>query len=170
MISASPGGTVINYSSRFSLSGMTGTFPPGVEAGIKDISGTDGPESQNNVNENAAAGAAGAAGAATVPYAMQTGPTKYAPMQKQPGTKITAKTPSMLYPTSSVEIAKTHLPTPKQQTTITASGTFSVSSRENTVSLGIPTMYQFGMLILLQASPAPMPQDAMQKYLARWKD
>ena len=108
---------------------MTGTFPPNVEAGIKDVSGTNGPAAQNNMNNNAGTAAAGGG----QPYAMQSGPTKYAPMQKQPGTKITAKTASAQYPTSAVSIAKTILPTPVQQTTITQSGTQTVSSQENPV-------------------------------------
>ena len=122
---------MINYSDRFTLKGMTGTFPAAVEAGIKDIDGTDGPKAENNINENAPTDGGAAGG--SVPYTQQDGPTKYAPMQRQPGTKITAKSPSMQYPTSSVNIAKTFLPTPKQVTTMTASGTYSVSSMENTV-------------------------------------
>jgi hypothetical protein len=59
--------------------------------------------------------------------------TRYAPMIPQPPTKITATNTKPLYPTSSVQIAKSHLPIPKVQTTITQSQTFSVSSRENTV-------------------------------------
>lgn len=134
MISAATGGTVINYSSRFTLSGMTGTFPPAVEAGIKDITGTGGPAAQNNVNNNANAGAAGAAGGFSVPYTLQTGLTKYAPMQGKPGTKITAKQASAQFPTSSVDLAKTFLPTPVQVTTVTQSGTYALAaSIENTV-------------------------------------
>ena len=78
--STATGGTVINYSSRFSLSGMTGTFPPNVEAGIKAVSGTGGPPTKNNINNNVNAGAGGAAGF-SVPYTLQTGLTKYAPKQ-----------------------------------------------------------------------------------------
>ena len=113
---------------------MTGTFPPNVQAGIKGITGTDGPKPENNIvaaNDNPAA----ANGATDAPYSMQTGLTKFAPMQRKPGTKITAKTASAQYPTTPYTIAKTALPTPKQVTTITASPTFTVTSMENTVSL-----------------------------------
>ena len=136
MISAATGGTVINYSDRFTLSGMTGTFPPNVKAGIQGVTGTSGPAAQNNVNNNAAGADVG--DATGVPYTMQTGLTKYAPMQRIPPTKITAKAASAQFPTSQVVIAKTFLPTPKQVTTLTASGTFSVSSMENTVNIPSP--------------------------------
>jgi len=126
---------VINYSDRFSLSGMTGSFPPNIKTGIKGVTGTGGPATQNNINPNAAAvPAAGKAGGPyAVTYTAQTGLTKYAPMQGKPGTKITANKPTPQYPTSSVKIAKTFLPTPSQVTTMTVSATYSVSSRENTV-------------------------------------
>ncbi len=125
---------MINYSSRFTLTGMTGTFPPNVEAGIKAVVGTGGPPAQNNVNKDPGAGAGGAAGF-SVPYSLQTGLTKYAPMQGKPGTKITAGKASAMYPTSSVVIANTFLPIPSQVTTVTMSGTYApAESIENTVS------------------------------------
>jgi hypothetical protein len=138
------GGTYIAYSDRFSYSGMTGVFNDVVKAGVKDISGTTGPAA---VDTTVAPGAdPAAAGASAVPdasefdveYTMQTGLTRYAPMQPVPLTKITAKgNPKPMFPTSSVEIAKTRLPIPKVQTTVTQSQTYSVSSRENTVRTDI---------------------------------
>lgn len=138
MISAATGGTVINYSDRFSLSGMTGTFPANVETGIKGVTGTGGPATENNINANAAAvPAAGQAGGPyAVTYTAQTGLTKYAPMQGKPGTQITANKPTPQYPTSAVKTAKTFLPTPSQVTTMTVSATYSTSSIENTVRVG----------------------------------
>ena len=134
MISVAPGGTVINYSDRFSLSGMTGTFPPNVQKGVAGITGTNGPAAENNVASNPDAGApTGAGGPYAVTYTAQTGLTKYAPMQGKPGTKITAKSPTPQYPTSSVQFAITFLPTPSQVTTHTLSATYSASSMENTV-------------------------------------
>ncbi len=137
MIAAGTGGTVTNYSNRFSLTGMTGTFPAAVTTGLKGLSGTTGPATENNYNA-AGANAAGAGGSvaagATVTYTQQTGPIRYAPMQGKPGTKITAKTASPRYPSSSVSIAKTWLPTPEAITTQTVSATYSTSSHANTVS------------------------------------
>ncbi|KAL8925213.1 MAG: hypothetical protein Q9172_002318 [Xanthocarpia lactea] len=145
------GAQVINYSDRFTISGMTGTFPPGVKAGIAKVSGTDGPPSTNQ--EAPEAGGGGAKGEYAVAYTAQTGLIKYAPMMTPPGTKITAKSPKPRYPTSSVPIAKTFLPTPKQTTTMTASLTNTPAKSR-----------QF------QAPAASMPQDDMQKFLHRWRD
>ena len=136
MISAGTGGTVTNYSNRFSLSGMTGTFPDTVTKGLSGLSGTGGPATENNfvaAGANAAGGGAVASGA-TVPYTMQTGAIRYAPMQGKPGTAITAKSATPQYPTSSVSIATTWLPTPVAVTTQTVSATYSTSSHANTVS------------------------------------
>ncbi|KAF2113317.1 beta-1,6-glucan boisynthesis protein-like protein [Lophiotrema nucula] len=149
---AAAGGTVTNFSPRFAMSGMTGTFSAKVTTGLKSVTGTDGPDTINAVADAQNPAANPSAGDYDVEYTMQTGATRYAPMQPVPPTKITKKNRTPLYPTSSVDIAKSHLPIPKQQTTITQSQTFSVSSMENTVSA------------------APMPSDDMAKFLARWKD
>lgn len=150
---AKAGGQLITYSNRFSYSGMTGAFPASIKTGLADISGTDGPATEDKTVDPAKPGNANpAAGDYGVAYTMQTGPTRYAPMQPIPPTKITAKNTKPLYPTSSVSIATTKLPIPKIQTTLTQSQTYSVSSRENTVA------------------PAPHPTDDMQKFLNRWKD
>jgi hypothetical protein len=135
------GGQLTTFSDRFSYSGMTGAFPadPNFQKGLKAISGTTGPTTEDDTvkpgaGAGAGAGASGAAGDYDVEYTMQTGLTRYAPMQPVPLTKITATGyPKPLYPTSSVQIAKTRLPIPKVQTTITQSQTYSVKSRENTV-------------------------------------
>jgi hypothetical protein len=131
---ASEGGTVINYSSRFTLTGMTGTTPAAAAEAVTALGGaTAGPATVNNVNTNAGAGAAAGAAQFTVPYGLQTGLTKYAPMQSVPPTKITANQYKPLYPTSAYTIATTWMPHPSIQTTLTASQTYSVSSMENTV-------------------------------------
>ena len=139
MISTTTGGVVINYSDRFSLSGMSGTFPPSVQTAVKSVKDTKGPETDNQIQDPKAAGGAGGGGADGTPYSMQTGATKFAPMQKKPGTKITAKSPQPLYPTSSAKIATTALPTPKQVTTVTQTATYAVSSQENQVSESFPS-------------------------------
>ncbi|KAI9815556.1 MAG: hypothetical protein M1827_002690 [Pycnora praestabilis] len=149
---ATAGGTVTNYSPRFSLTGMTGTFPANVIAGIATVTGTDGPPTENQVTSGDNAANSGPAGPFTQAYNLQTGLTKYAPMQPIPPTSITAKSATPLYPTSAVIFAKTWLPRPSQVTTLTQSGTFSVSSMENT------------------AAAAAQPSDDMQKFLNRWKD
>ncbi|KAF1926367.1 uncharacterized protein M421DRAFT_67686 [Didymella exigua CBS 183.55] len=143
------GGEFTTYSDRFSYSGMTGAW--GTNVNTDDIDGTDGPAAKDTTSD-AAGGAAGADGDYDVAYTMQTGPTRYAPMQPIPPKTVTAKNTKPLYPTSSVQIATTFLPIPSIQTTITQVQTFSVSSVENTVAA------------------ASHPTDDMQKFLNRWKD
>lgn len=140
---ATAGGTVINYSPRFSIAGMTGNFPANVIAGIGTVSGTAGPATENNVvqNQPAAGGGAEQGGKYAVPYTLQTGLTKYAPMQPQPPTKITAQSATPLWPTSAVVIATTWLPRPSQVTTSTQVPTYSVSSMENSVSSHVAFPY-----------------------------
>jgi hypothetical protein len=160
MISVSAkGGTVINYSSRFSLTDMTGVFPATVLSGLKNVADTDGPPSVNNIAKGAGAGAGTAADAAlnqnlySIPFADQSGPLRYASMQKVPPTKITKQTKTPINPTSPYTIATTFLrPNTDIQSTVTEVVTWSYSHIENT------------------GTPAPMPDDAMQRFLKRWAD
>jgi hypothetical protein len=132
---AAAGGTVTNYSSRFTLTGMTGTFSQTVQDGLLTVSGTTGPGTVNQVTNAAGTSAAADDGVWGTPYNLQTGLTKYAPMQPVPPTAITATNTSPLYPTSSVVLASTYLAIPSIVTTLTQPQTFSVSSHANTVSI-----------------------------------
>jgi len=127
------GGTVTNYSPRFSLSGMTGTFPQSVIDGMQDVTGTDGPATENNVQGAAASSGSGTASFA-LPWSMQTGLTKYVGMQPYPPSKITQKTKTPLYPTSPYTIATTAMAHPTILTTVTQPITWSFSQVENPVS------------------------------------
>ncbi|KAL1967777.1 hypothetical protein VTN77DRAFT_2466 [Rasamsonia byssochlamydoides] len=155
------GSSVVNYSPRFSLLQMTGTFSDRVKNGLLSLSRASETEAledneelrKRQVQDTTTTTTTDIEGMFTVPYQDQlTGLTKYAPMAKQPGTTITAKTPVRQFPTSAYIIATTFLPEPTVQTTITAPQTFSVSSIENT------------------ASPAPQPSDDMKRFLKRWED
>ncbi|KAF2877364.1 hypothetical protein BDV95DRAFT_559034 [Massariosphaeria phaeospora] len=150
MIAVAKTGTITYFSPRFSLSGMSGTFPAAVKDSLKDVKGTAGPDTIDASTKDPAA--VPEAGDFGVEYTLQTGLTRYAPMQPVPATKITKKNAAPLHPTSAFTIAKTWLPIPSVQTTITQSQTFSQTSRQN------------------PATPAPMPSDDMAKFLARWKD
>lgn len=130
-----PNGIVTNYSPRFSLTGMTGKFADDVAAAIQEVSGTDGPPTEKP--GEVAPGADAASASYAIPFASQSGQIFYAPMQRRPGPKITAKTISAAYPTSSVQIAKRNLPPPVPTTTITASMTMSTSSHEHTVCISL---------------------------------
>lgn len=131
---ATQGGIVTTYSDRFTLTGMTGsTLDTYVTAA--SAAGTKVPAMVDGTSNNAAADAGGDAanGNSGIPFASQTGLIRYAPMQSVPPTKITKKDTKPLYPTSSVKIAVSFLPTPSPTKTQTASQTFSADSMENTV-------------------------------------
>jgi hypothetical protein len=135
---ATAGGYIINYSNRFNVTGMTGTFTDNVKTALLAVSGTAGPPTVSSLTAAqqapAAAGGADAAAFAT-PYNLQAGPIKYAPMQPQPPTAITAENTSPLWPTSSVSFAATFLPIASVTTTVQQSGTYAaVASHANTVS------------------------------------
>ena len=142
---ATAGGTVTNYSPRFTLSGMTGVFSAAVITALTTVIGTTGPATVNNVvNAAPAGGAASAAeGVYGTPYNLQTGLTKFAPMQPVPPTSITATNTSPLWPTSSVVFASTFLPPPSVLTTLTQANTASVPSHANTVCILIFQMGEF---------------------------
>ena len=130
------GGFVENFSDRFTLSGMTGTFPAEVKKGFSDIIGTSGPATRSKIHVEIRAAAdpdAAGAGAFGIPYSEQTGPTRYAPMQSIPPTSITATNTAPLFPTSSVDILSVAMGTATIQTTVTQPQTFSVASHANQV-------------------------------------
>ena len=127
-------GQYVVYSDRFAYTGMTGKniLNPTIKKAAAAVDDTAGPPSEDNI---ATADTTTAAGEAEydVEYTMQTGLTRYAPMQPVPGTKVTATNTKPMFPTSSVPIAKTRLPIPSQATTLTATQTFSTKMVENTV-------------------------------------
>lgn len=153
------GGQTITFSPRFSITGMTGSFPESIAPTVqKPINNLVGRSAQVAAGGGAVAPAAPPAVAPAAPpavapaapaappaasfavsYGDQTGPTRYAPMMKQPPSSITQKNTSPLFPTSSVSYAKTFLPPAAQldgaATTLTQSAAAHVSQMENTVSL-----------------------------------
>jgi len=136
MSTATAGGTITTYSSRFTLTGMTGTFAAAVTTANAAVTDTSPPATKNNVvDTGSAASGTQAEGNFGISYTLQTGLTKYAPMQPVPPTAITKTATVPLNPTSAVQFATTFLPTPSQVTTLTQSQTFSVSSHANTVWL-----------------------------------
>ena len=132
---AKAGGTIWNYSDRFTLTGMTGVFSTTVTTGLRSVTDTTGPPTVNNIVTAVAPGAAPTeADQFAIPYNMQTGTIRYAPMQPIPGSKITKTNTAPLWPTSSVSHATAPLPIATIATTITQAGTFSTASHPNTVS------------------------------------
>ncbi|KAL2811179.1 hypothetical protein BJX63DRAFT_287209 [Aspergillus granulosus] len=70
----------------------------------------------------------------TVPYPLQTGPTRYAPMAKKPGTAIPTTSPTPQFPASPYKVATTYLEPGTVETTLTASETVSVTMMRNTAA------------------------------------
>lgn len=147
------GGADTIYSSRFGLTGMTGTFTNAAAAqAISTVTAlTDVPTEVNGLVATAAA-TTGAVALGdepwTVAYHLQTGLIKYAPPQPIPGTKITAKSASMMNPSTSYTIFTTYAKPATITYTATASQTSSVSSRENTVRFMLPRFLGDSLLSL----------------------
>ncbi|GFF56768.1 cell wall synthesis protein KNH1 [Aspergillus udagawae] len=149
MIASGPEAFAINFSNRFTLNNMTGSFPPYLVEEIRSLSDPDGSAVKEDLRKRVVGAAY------TVPYPLQSGLTRYAPMAKEPGSTIPAKTkaPAPQFSASLYTIATTWLPRATVQATLSATVTYSVVSVENT------------------ASPAPHPHDAaMKRLLERWKD
>ncbi|ODV86056.1 hypothetical protein CANARDRAFT_197473 [[Candida] arabinofermentans NRRL YB-2248] len=121
-------GYTIHYSDRFSLKGMTGTHA---------TSGTGDPPDA----ELSASVTADMSASFSVTYTKQTGRTRYAPMQTQPGTKVTHSTWSRRFPSSSVSYYSTAKPSPNVYSTITPGWSYTMSSLAN------------------YATPAPFPSE-----------
>lgn len=127
LYASGPGGFTIHYTDRFALSGLTGPLIPS--------DGGDTAPPANVVNYAAGGAAASTLNpltGATVPFSLQSGAIKYAPMQMQPGPKVTHKlSATRRYPTSSVSYFTTWTMQPLQVTTMTPSITYSVSQYHN---------------------------------------
>ncbi|PYI09088.1 beta-1,6-glucan biosynthesis protein [Aspergillus sclerotiicarbonarius CBS 121057] len=152
IVASGPEASVVNYSDRFTLTNMTGSFSPLIVHGIHSaIHASGSPVNEGEEHEELRKRQM--VGSYTIPYPLQTGPTRYAPMAKKPGSTIPAGSPTPQFSASPYTIATTYLPAATVQVTLSASETYSVVSIENT------------------ASPAPRSQDVqMKRFLERWKD
>ena len=112
---AKTGGIVINYSPRFSMTGMSGVFPAFALDGLKSVTGTDGPPTENDIGQSQETTDSYPKEKDTfsMAFADQSGPFRYATMQRVPPTKITKKTMKPVNPTSPYTIATTFLPPQK---------------------------------------------------------
>ncbi|KAK9377367.1 uncharacterized protein V1513DRAFT_476942 [Lipomyces chichibuensis] len=145
------GGYVVNYSDRFNLTGMTGAME------FVYIDNTDGPARQY---DPATTPTSSTSDLFLVSYPYQDGwATKFAPMQRQPGTTVTASTASRRFPTSAISaIFKTNTLQPYAQSTVTLSWDYTPTS------------------VINGASPQPNPSanggsyEANKKKKKRWDD
>lgn len=122
-------GETIQYSNRFQLKGMKGstatiaslTIPVTATGEAPAGQTSDSPEHAEDLSK-----------LSTVPYTLQTGRTRLAPMQMQPGTKITAKTWSRRFKKSKVESTYASLKkSPNVMTTLTPDWSYSPASKIN---------------------------------------
>lgn len=132
MSSTGPEISVINFSQRFSVFGAHAT-----EERLQEESQDRSLEKRQGVAAQGAQApqATQATGSYAIPYNLQTGPTRYAPQPKPPGTTIPPKNvkPTPQNPTSPYVVAVTHLPQPTVEKTTSEDPTRTVWEMENTV-------------------------------------
>ncbi|KAK7205045.1 glycoprotein [Myxozyma melibiosi] len=121
-------GYVISYTPRFTLTGMSGTVEP------SDGGDTDPPDTvyvEGSTTSGAATGTA-ITNSFDVPYIDQaTWLTKYAPMQTQPGSTVTATGTKPLYSATSWTAFTTFAASASQVTTLTQGWDYTLTSLVN---------------------------------------
>ncbi|EJS43210.1 kre9p [Saccharomyces arboricola H-6] len=130
-------GSTIHYTPRFQLTSMAGatdytysdTVAPTPQTSIQTTTTNDAPATSIDSRSF------------TVPYTKQTGTSRFAPMQMQPNTKVTATTWTRKFSTSAVTYFSTFGSLPQQGTTVTPGWSYTISSGVN------------------YATPASMPSD-----------
>lgn len=128
------GGHTNNYSPRFQLTSMGGTSSA-------TFSDSTQPPGETDVAGTGTTTATVDTRSFTLYYTQQTGISRFAPMQMQPGSKITATTWTRKFPASAVTYYSTYRSTLAQETTITPGWSYTLSSGIN------------------YATPAPYPTD-----------
>lgn len=150
------GATSTSYSDRFTLTGMTGSFPAAAAAGVaslaaSDTAGPSGTSPSSEATGTAGAGTSSAAAATTAaaagmtidpaagpygtPFPLQTGLTRYGPMPAPPGSTVGAGRASAQFPTSAVSLATAILPLPSVLTTLTQPLTGAAAAAESVVGV-----------------------------------
>lgn len=129
-------GSTIHYTERFTLTGMVGTLRA-TDGG--DNTPPPGSNTFNVNNDNEAV----ILKSNTIPYVSQTGRVRYAPMQMQPGSKVThVLSASRRFPTSAVTYFTDYTLRAFQVTTKTPKWSYSISQGPNwAASLPSPTGY-----------------------------
>lgn len=117
----------IHYTPRFILTSMTGVTTYTYSTTLEPPAQTNyiqGADAGNNLDTSASF---------TVPYTLQTGKTRFAPMQMQPNTKVTGTAWSRRFPTSAVTFYSVFRPwTELQQlSTITPGWSYTYTSGAN---------------------------------------
>ncbi|CDR45927.1 CYFA0S20e01948g1_1 [Cyberlindnera fabianii] len=125
-------GYTIHYTERFTLEDMTGgTLKP---SGEDETSPPDAQTSVNGGDDTTTIAASDLSKSFSVYYTSQTGKTRYAPMQTQPGSTITASTWTRRFPTSAVTYYTSLSTSLAQVSTITPGWDYTISSAVNWAS------------------------------------
>lgn len=139
------------YLNRFALTGMEGTARTGW-----DYKATGPPPARQAQSKDGGAGAPIDLKSFLLHYTEQTGPTKYAPMQMQPGLVVTATTYTRRYELLLVLAFLTKGPEPKVMTTITPGWLYTPESATNWASpADFPTVYYPALERVTRATAAP---------------
>lgn len=123
-----PKGFTNHYSPRFQLKGMSGESAATITGKPTTLVVTatgDPPEAQVSASDTINSKSF------SLRYTDQTGSTKFAPMQTQPGSKVTATTWSMKYPTSAVTYYSLAAGSPNARTTATPGWDYTPTSLPN---------------------------------------
>ncbi|ODQ56730.1 hypothetical protein WICANDRAFT_36961 [Wickerhamomyces anomalus NRRL Y-366-8] len=124
-------GYTIHYSQRFTLQGMTGSKKP---SGGDEVAPPAGQTSVNAGDQTSTLAPSDLSKSHQLFYTSQTGLTRYAPMQTQPGSTITASTWSRRYQTSSVSYFSTLKHSAQVLSTKTQDWSYTMSSAVNYAS------------------------------------
>lgn len=151
-------GVTIHYTNRFQLTGMswsgsTFTAPGGstFPAALFSVTG-DTPSPQVNVGGEGTTAAIDSK-SFTVPYTLQTGKTRFAPMQTQPGTSVSYTMYSTRHATSAYTPYASLSPSPNVYSTITPGWSYTVASSFNSAPVAAyPTYYYPASSRVQQAS------------------
>lgn len=119
-------GDTIHYSPRFTLAGMSGVNTYTYTYSVQ-------PPAITEINTGGAGNADTSINSASfsIPYTLQTGKTRYAPMQMQPGSTVTATTWTRRFPTSKVTFYSTFRKSLDQVSTITPGRSYVMTSDIN---------------------------------------
>ena len=120
-------GNTIHYTPRFQLTSMGGTTAYTYSGSVEPVPQTS---IQTTTTNNAQATTIDSR-SFTVPYTKQTGTSRFAPMQMQPNTKVTASTWTRQFATSAVTYYSTFGSLPEQATTLTPGWSYTISSGAN---------------------------------------
>ncbi|SCU88728.1 LADA_0E11760g1_1 [Lachancea dasiensis] len=117
----------IHYSDRFTIRGMQGNLP------ALAVNNAQGPHPETmKIGPDGAPPPINSA-SFTIPYTLQTGSYRFAPMQTQPGTSVSATAWSRQNPSSSCTFFTALTNKPEWHTTITAGWDYTIQTRVNDI-------------------------------------